>query len=161
VAGSFEHIDGVWEEFCDGVEGFDGAPGAARKINDQSGTTDDGRLAREVGTGEMGASDLAHFFPEAGDGALADGDGSFGSDVARADSGAAGGEDQIDQARKLDEQGAQGIKIVTDYVRSGDLPAKSGAALRDSATGEVFAVATGDGITDSYDGDAHDLYFVK
>ena len=98
VAGAVEDLDGVGEEVGDGFEGLDRAFGAAGEIDDEGFGADGGDGAGEDGGGSLFCAFAAHFFGNAGDEAVGYGDGGFGSVVARADAGAAGGEEQIDAA---------------------------------------------------------------
>ena len=62
VAGAVEDLDGVGEELGEGVEGFNGAFGAAGKIENQGEVTDDGDSAGQDSVGSLLGSFPAHFF---------------------------------------------------------------------------------------------------
>jgi len=157
VAGAVEDLDGVGKELGEGVERFNGTFWAARKIEDEAKLADDGNAARQHGSGGLGSALAAHLFGKAGDHLFADVERGFGGVVARAESGAAGGEDEINAARigKLPQMGAHLARVVGALERGGDFPAEFAAALDDGGAGEVDALVTGDRIADGENGNAH------
>jgi hypothetical protein len=157
VAGAVEDSNGVGEKVGHGVQGFDGAFGAAGKIDDEGAMPDDGDATREDGGGRFFGAFAAEFLGDAGNGALGDVQSGFGSIVARAEAGAAGGEDEIDAARvgEFAKLAAKAGRIVGTAERGGDFPAEFANAFDERGAGEIFAFTAGDGITDGEDGDTH------
>jgi hypothetical protein len=124
---------------------------------------DDGDATREDGRGRFFGAFAAEFFGDAGNGALGDVKSGFGSVVARAEAGAARGEDQIDAARvgEFAKLAAKAGNIVRTTERGGNFPAEFTNAFDEGGAGEIFAFTAGDGITDGEDGDAHGWdYFI-
>ena len=157
MAGAVEDLDGVGEKLGKGVERFDGAFGAAGKIENEGKVAGDGDTAGQDGSGSLLGAPAAHFFGEAWDNFFGDVERGFGGVVPRAEAGAAGGENEINAARigKLAEMRAHLAGVVGAFQRRGDLPTKFTAALDDSGAGEVDALIAGDGIADGEDGNAH------
>ena len=157
VAGAVEDLDGVGEELGQGVERFDGAFGAAGKIEDEGKVTDDGDAAGQNRSGSLGSAFAAHFFREAGNHFFGDVQSGFGGVVAGTEAGAAGGEDEIDSSRvgKLAEMGSHLSGVIGALQRRGDFPTEFAAALDDGGAGEVDALVTGDRIADGENGNAH------
>jgi len=165
VAGSVEDSNGVGEKVRHGVQGFDGAFGAAGKIDDEGAMPDDGDATREDGGGRFFGAFAAEFLGDAGNGALGDVQSGFGSIIARAEAGAAGGEDEIDAARvgEFAKLAAKAGRIVGTAERGGDFPAEFAYAFDERGAGEIFAFTAGDGITDGEDGDTHSwgLFYMR
>ena len=157
MAGSVEDSNGVGEKVGHGVQGFDGAFGAAGKIDDEGAMPDDGDATREDGGGRFFGAFAPEFFGDAGNDALGNVDGGFGSVVARAEAGAAGGEDEIDTSRvgEFTKLAAKAGGIVGTAERGGDFPAEFANAFDEGRAGKIFAFTAGDGITDGEDGDTH------
>ena len=95
VASAMNDLDGVDDQRCDGVEGFDRAFGAAWEIENESCAADGGRTARENRAGSFFQSFAAHFFGESRNHFVGDGLCGFRSDIARAEASAPGGKNQI------------------------------------------------------------------
>ena len=91
-----DNLDGVWEESGDGVEGFDRAFGAAGEIKNERGAANGGDAAGQDGAWSVLKALATHLFGHAGDEFRGDGLGGFRRGIARAESGAAGGENYID-----------------------------------------------------------------
>ena len=157
VLRAVEDVDCVWQQVGDGFEGFDGAFGAAGEIDDQRVVAGGGDAAREDGGGSFLQAFTAHFFGDAGDDAVGDGLRGFGGVVAGADTGAAGGGDEIDAGRvgELAEIFADGGGIVGEAETRGHFPAQPAAKGDHCGTGGIFALAFGDGVGDGEDGYAH------
>jgi hypothetical protein len=145
------------QEIGDGVQGFDGAFGAARQIDDKRAMPDDGDAAGENGGGSFLGAFAAEFFGDARNGAFGDVERGFGSIVARAEASASGGEDEIDAARvgEFAKLAAEASGIVGTAKRGGDFPAELANAFDESGAGKVFAFTAGDGIANGEDGDTH------
>ena len=94
-----EDLDGVGKELGEGVERFDGAFGAAGKIEDEGMVAGDRDTTGQHGGGSLLGTFAAHFFGESGDHSFGDIERGLGSVVAGAEAGAAGGENEIDAAR--------------------------------------------------------------
>jgi hypothetical protein len=88
----------VWEQVGYSFEGFDRAFGAAWKINDEGLTSDGGDSAGKDRGGSFLDTFAANFFGDAGNGAISDFEGGFGSGVAWTQAGAAGSEEDVDRA---------------------------------------------------------------
>jgi hypothetical protein len=157
VAGAVEDLDRVGEQVGDRFEGFDGAFGAAGKIDDKGFVASGGDATGEDGCWSFLGAFAAHFFGDAGDEPVGNGLGGFGRVVARADAGAARSGDQVDATRvgKFAKIFADGGGIICDTEAGGDFPAEAAAEGDDCGAGGVFAFAFGDGIRDGEDGDAH------
>ena len=111
----------------------------------------------KYGGGSFFHAFAAHFFGDAGDDAVGDGDGGFGSVVARADAGAAGGEDDVCAAGVGDgaELFLDGGEVIGQAQGGGDFPAEAAADGDERGAGSVFALAFGGGVADGEDGYAH------
>lgn len=157
VTGAVEDLDRVGEQVGDRFEGLDGAFWAAGEIENQRFVASGGDAAGEDGCWSLLGTFAAHFFGNAGDEAVGDGLGGFGSVVARADAGAAGSGDQVDAAGvgELAKIFADGGGIIGDAEAGGDFPAEAAAEGDDGGAGGVFAFAFGDGVGDGEDGYAH------
>src|SRR5258707_3629885 len=157
VAGAVEDLDGVREELGQGVQRFDGAFGAAGKIEDERKVACDGYAARQNGSGSLLGAFAAHFFGQAGNHFFGNVQRGFGSVVAGAKPGAASGKNEINAARvcKLAEVGAHLPRVIGALQRRGDFPAEFTTALHHGGTGEGDAFVAGDGIGDGEDGNAH------
>ena len=118
---------------------------------------DDGNATREDGGGRFFGAFAAEFFGNAGNGALGDVKSGFRSVVARAEAGAAGGENEIDAARvsEFAKLAAQAGNIVGTAERGGNFPAEFANAFDEGGAGEILAFTAGDRITDGEDGDTH------
>lgn len=158
MVGAVEDVDGVREEVRDGVEGFDSAFGTAGKIDDERAMTNDGNAARENGGGSFLGAFAAKLLGNAGDGAFRNVESGFGSIVARAETGTAGSEDEVDAAGvcEFTELAAKAGGVIRAAKRGGDFPSELTRTFDESGAGEVLALTAGDGITDGEDGDAHD-----
>jgi hypothetical protein len=159
VVSAAQDFDGVGEEVCDCVEGFDGALGAAGKIQNDGLVTNDGDAAGEDGRGSLLDSFAADFLGEAGDSAIRNVKSGFGCGVAGAEAGATCGKEQVGVASIAD--GAKlaanrGLVVGATECRS-YLPAELAATLNESGTREVLALTAGDGIADGEDSDAHEI----
>lgn len=154
---AMEDVDCVGQQVGDGFEGFDGAFWAAGEIDDQGFATGGGDAAGEDGCRRLLQAFAAHFFGDAGDDAVGDGLGGFGGVVAGADTGAAGGGDEIDAAGvgELAEILADGGGIVREAETGGHFPAQPAAKGDDCGAGGVVALAFGDGVGNGEDGYAH------
>ena len=118
---------------------------------------DDRDAAREDGGGRFFGAFATQFFGDAGNGALGDVDGGFGSIVARAEASAAGGEDEIDAARvgEFAKLAAEAGRIVGTAKRGSDFPAEFAYAFDERGAGKILAFTAGDGIADGEDRDTH------
>jgi hypothetical protein len=116
-----------------------------------------GNATRKHRCGSLLGTFAAHFFGEAGNDFFGDFQCGFGSVIAWAEAGAAGGEDQVHVTRigQLAEMGAYLAGIVRTFERHGDFPAEFAAALNDGRAGKVHALAVGDRIADGEDSDSH------
>jgi hypothetical protein len=157
MTGAVENVDGVRQKMGDGFEGFYGTFGAAGKIYDDGVGPYGGDGARQHGGGSPLHSFAAHFFGDSRDDAVGDGDGGFRGVVARADSCAAGGEDDVRATRVGDgaELFANGNWVIGETPRFGDFPAESATERHDGGAGGILAVPFGGGIADGKDGYAH------
>jgi hypothetical protein len=145
------------EKVGDGVKGLDRAFGTARQINDDGRVAGNSDAAGKYGGGRFLDALAADFFRDTGDGAVGDVDGGFGRGVARAKTGAAGGEEKFDATGVGDgpQLAADFGRIIGAMKRGSDVPAKLAAALDESRSGKVLAFAACDGIADSENGHAH------
>ena len=98
VARAVEDLDGVGKERCEGVERFDGAFGAAGKVEDEGNVADDGDASGQYSCGRLLGTFATHFLSEARNHFFGDVERGFRRVVAGAEAGAAGGEDEIDAA---------------------------------------------------------------
>jgi hypothetical protein len=153
------------KEMGDGVEGFDGTFGTAGKIDDETAMSNNCDAAREDGGGSFFGAFAAEFFGDARNGPLGDVESGFGGIVARAETRAAGGEDEIDAARvgKFTKLATKAGGIVGAAKRGGDFPAEFANAFDEGGAGKIFAFAAGDGIADGEDGDTHSwrLFYMR
>src|SRR5215813_263840 len=99
VAGAVKNADGVGKEFSEGVERLNGTFGAAGKIQDERTLAHHGDAAGKHGGGRLLSAFAAHLFGEAGNDFFGNLHSGLRRVVPRAQSCAAGGEDQIRLAR--------------------------------------------------------------
>jgi hypothetical protein len=125
VTGPVEDGDGVGEEVGDGIKGFDRPFWAAGEIDDEGVMANDGDTPGEDRGGSLLCAFAAEFFGDAWNGALRDVESGFGSIVARAESGATGGENEVDAAGvgEFAELAAKTGGIVRTAERGGNFPA--------------------------------------
>jgi hypothetical protein len=127
--------------------------------------SDDRDAAREDGGGRFFGAFATEFFGDAGNGALGDVDGGFGSIVARAEASAAGGEDEIDAARvgEFAKLAAEAGRVVGTAERGSDFPAEFAYAFDERGAGKILAFTAGDGITDGENSDTHScrLFYMR
>ena len=128
VASAVNHIYGVRKKPCDRVERLDGAARAAGKIEDDRFRANAGDPARqERSVGEF-SSLGAHVLGKSGYQAFYRGLSRLGRHVARADSRAAGGQDQIDCAIPASAAFFRNASIAMRFVRENgggdDFPAE-------------------------------------
>ena len=90
-----EDLDSVGEKVCHGIEGFDGAFGAAGEINDNRLVADDRDTPREHGVWSLLDTFAANLLGETRNRAIGDVEGGFGSRVTWPEAGAAGGEKKV------------------------------------------------------------------
>src|ERR1700679_815846 len=83
------------EKFGDGIEGFDSATRAARKINDDGCASNPGDPARQNCARSFLGTFQAHMLAETGYEPFSNGNGGFSSDVARSHTCYTGCEDHI------------------------------------------------------------------
>ena len=150
-----DDLDGVWEKSGDGVEGFDRPLGAAGKIENERSAADGGDSAGEYGTFSVLEAFAAHLFGHAGDEFFGDGLGGFGCGVARTESSAAGGENQVGGlgVGEFTEERLDSCGIVGESVGRNDTPAERIAAGDHRGAGGVLTGAIGYGVADGDDGD--------
>src|SRR5215467_12785142 len=158
VAGAVEHLYGMRKKMRHSIKGFGRAFGAAQQVDDEGLASNRGGSAREHGGGRMFQSFATHLFGNAGNHAVGDGFGRFGSIVARADSGSAGGQQNVhaSRIRKFAQLLANPRGIIGNPQRRGNLPTQAAAGSHDGRTGAVFALAFGHAITDGENGYAHE-----
>lgn len=153
------------QQIGDGFQGFEGAFGAAGKIDDQRAMTDDGNAAGQYGSGCFLCAFAAEFFGDARNGAFRDVESGFGSIVARSEAGAAGGEDQIDAARvrEFTKLATQASGIIRTAKRRGDFPTEFTNAFDEGGARKIFAFTAGDGVADGENGDTHgwELFYMR
>ena len=147
----------VRKEIGDDVERFHGTTRATGQIDDQRALANSGLSTRKNGARIFLAAFLPHPFAETRQDFFADGRRRFRRGVTRADSGAAGGENDVHgigsgkRGEAFFERGA----IVGKSFAGNDLPTEGPAALGHSRSGAVLALAAGDRIADGDDRDAH------
>lgn len=94
LAVSGEEVESVREQGQHGQQGAFRATGASGKVEHEGAATDAADASAERGEGRVTEAVLAHFFGEAGDESMADGECCFGGDIAGSEACASGGDDQ-------------------------------------------------------------------
>ena len=157
VMRAVQHRDGVGQQVGDGVERVDRAFRAAGQIQNDGFAANAGGGAGENGARSFLDAGGAHLLGETGDQAIGNGDSCFGRDVARAEAGAAGGEDQVDRVGigGLLQERFDGGAIVGQHGAFHRFPFQFHAALQDGWAGAVFVFSVGDGVAQGEDGNAH------
>src|SRR5580704_16282797 len=141
----------------DGIEGFERAFGAAGQIDDDGFVADGGDTTRKDSGWRFLSAFAANLFGEAGDDTVGEFERSFRRDVAGAEAGASGGEENVDASGVGDGAHliAKSGRVVGGEERGGDCPSQFSATGNQCGAGAVIAFAAGDGIADGENGDAH------
>jgi len=157
VVSAAKDFDRVGEEVRNGIEGFDGTCGAAGKIDDDGFVADNGNAAREDGGRSLLDASAANFLGDTRDGAIGDVECGLRRGVARAEAGAASGQQDVGAASIGDSAHltAHFGGIIGAAKGRGYDPAKFTATRDQRGSGEVFAFTAGDGIANGKNGDAH------
>jgi hypothetical protein len=135
VAG--QEVEGVGELREDSLEGIGGAGGGAREVEDEGGAERPAETAAESGEGRALGRVLADELGEAGNEALADGEGGFGGEVAGGEPSAAGGEHQRGASGGVAEGFGEARELVGEREVVEDQRAGCGEEAGDSRAGEV------------------------
>ena len=146
-----KQIKGVGEERKHGAEGAFGAAWATGQIEDQGASYDATYATAEGGVGGVVGAVLADEFSEAGDEALANGEGSLGRDIAGGETRAPGGDDQGGVAGCGAQGGGKDGQFVREDERLEDARARGGEDLGDGRAGEIGLGPGGAAVTDSDD----------
>ncbi len=153
---SLEFEDGVRDGGPDGCEVFDGPGGGAGEVDDESAVTDAGNGAGEHGVGRFGEAGGAHGFGEAGDEAVEHLLRGFGGDVAGRESGASGGEDEVDGSGVCPvAEGGGDLRLLVGDDGGGDFDGAGGEKGGEGGAAEIGAVPGGTLVTDGEDGGSH------
>jgi hypothetical protein len=144
---SSQQVECVGQQVQHGAQGGGGTCRAAGKVQDERAVAvlrvDAADAAAERGEGRVAQAVLADDFRNAGDEAVADGEGGIGGDIAIAEAGAARGDDQTGAgcgvAERLDEAG----EVVGDDLDIEDARTGLGENGCCGRSGEIDLVAGG------------------
>ena len=145
-----EEIQGVGEERKHGAEGAFGAAGAAGEVEDQGASGDAADAPAKGGVGGVEGAVFADKLGEAGDEAVADGEGRLGRDIPGGEASAAGSDDQCGLGGCCAQGGDKDGEFVGEDESVDKPDTGLGEDLGDSGAGEVglgsgrAAVADGD-----------------
>src|SRR5882757_900880 len=148
VARAVDDLDAVREQRRDGIKRFDGAFRAAGKIEDQRVAANGGETARQNGARSVFDALSAHLLRNSWDEPVRDRLRDFGSGIARAQSSAAGGQNEIDGVSigDLAEECLDLRRIIRKKMRGGDGPVQLLATRDQRGSGAVWARSVGDRI---------------
>jgi hypothetical protein len=156
---SGEQVESVGQQMQHGAEGGGSAGRAAWKVEDECVVAvvreNAADAAAKGGEGSVAQAVLPDDFGNAGDEAVADGEGGLGSDVAGAKAGAASGDEQAGARCSGAERRDEAVEIVGDDAEIEDAHPGLGEDGRDGWAGEIDLVAGGAAVAGrDYDGSA-------